>query len=180
MPVLKGQVCRPPRCKTCTVILSSTEFKSNVTNKKYTVINNTNEMLNCHSQNIIYLMTCKGCNIQYVGETVTRLSERMNVHRTSTTGCKHVIEHHKSCKSSFNVQILEKLPGTGYTPEGDVDPDMREKRFRKRGLLDSNFESDISIWTKRKSKMQIIKEYKCSRYNVSSTSSNWNSTCTFA
>jgi len=34
-------------------------------------------MLNCHSQNIIYIMTCKGCNIQYVGEAVTRLSERM-------------------------------------------------------------------------------------------------------
>ncbi len=88
-------------------------------------------MLNCHSQNIIYIMTCKGCNIQYVGETVTRLSERMNVHRTSTTGCEHVIEHHKSCKSSFNVQILEKLPGIGYTPEGDVDPDMREKRLER-------------------------------------------------
>ena len=128
---LKAQACRSPRCKTCSIIQWSSEFKSNVTNKKYTVINNTNEMLNCHSQNIIYLITCKGCNIQYVGETVTRLSERMNVHRTSKTGCEHVIEHHKSCKSTFNVQILEKLPGTGYNPEGDVDPDMRDKRLER-------------------------------------------------
>ena len=37
--------------------------------------------LNCTSENVIYLITCKKCNAQYVGQTHQKVSKRMNSHR---------------------------------------------------------------------------------------------------
>ena len=36
---------------------------------------------NCTSKNVIYLITCKKCNAQYVGQTHQKVSKRMNSHR---------------------------------------------------------------------------------------------------
>ena len=35
---------------------------------------------NCTSENVIYLITCKKCNAQYVGQTHQKVSKRMNSH----------------------------------------------------------------------------------------------------
>ena len=103
------------RCKTCPKFNISKTIKSNVTHKTYEVINHTGENLHCQIQNTVYLLTCAICFIQYVGETALQLNERMNIHRTSKSGCEHMIEHCKtSCNGHhFEYQILEKLPGTG-------------------------------------------------------------------
>ena len=37
---------------------------------------------NCNSKNLIYLITCQICNIQYVGETGGPLRDRLNNHRS--------------------------------------------------------------------------------------------------
>ena len=44
-------------------------FNSTVTNRHYKIINLTPTPLTCSSNNIIYLISCKRCGIQYVGET---------------------------------------------------------------------------------------------------------------
>ena len=38
--------------------------------KKYTIINYFRENISYHTSNLIYLLKCSICNIQYVGETV--------------------------------------------------------------------------------------------------------------
>ena len=81
--------CKDKRCKTCKTFNLSKEVVSNVTHRKYSIINHTGENLNCHSQNTVYLCTCLSCGVQYVGETVLELHERMNGHRTAKSGCKH-------------------------------------------------------------------------------------------
>ena len=43
-------------------------FTSNVTNRKYDVVTPNNKM-DCSTKNVIYLISCKKCGIQYVGET---------------------------------------------------------------------------------------------------------------
>ena len=118
--------CKDKRCKTCKTFNLSKEVVSNVTHRKYSIINHTGENLNCHSQNTVYLCTCLSCGVQYVGETVLELHERMNGHRTAKSGCKHEITHcNEACNGyNFQYQILEKLPGNGYTASGDVDPAM--------------------------------------------------------
>ena len=122
--------CKDKRCKTCRTFNTSKEIVSNVTNRKYKIINHTGENLHCQSQNTIYLCTCLSCNVQYVGETVQQLNERMNGHRTAKDGCKHEIIHCKEACDGYNFQyqILEKLPGTGYDSSGEVDPAMLKIR----------------------------------------------------
>ena len=37
--------------------------------------------MNCATENIIHLISCKKCGIQYIGETSQKLRNRMNNHR---------------------------------------------------------------------------------------------------
>jgi len=117
------------RCKTCPTLNISKTFTNKITNKSYKVVNPTGEDLNCHSQNIIYLLSCSSCNIQYVGETAYPMHKRMNQHRTSKCGCEHIIHHSTEfCKEhKFQYQIIEKLPGSGYT-NGELDETMTKIR----------------------------------------------------
>ena len=122
--------CRDKRCLTCKNLSLSKTVKSNVTKRRYEVINHTSENLTCHSQNIIYLLTCLSCNIQYVGETAIEFHLRINGHRTAKEGCEHEIRHCKETCIGHNVQyqILEKFPGTGYNDQGILDPEMTRVR----------------------------------------------------
>ena len=121
--------CSDRRCKTCPTFITSKVFTSNITNRTYNVVNPTVDDLNCHSQNIIYLLSCSSCNIQYVGETASPMHIRMNQHRTSKCGCEHIIHHSTEfCgEHKFNYQIIEKLPGSGYT-NGELDDTITKIR----------------------------------------------------
>lgn len=126
-------LCKSKRCQTCPKLIQSKYFTSNVTNRKYEMINHTNEIITCKSQNLVYLLTCEGCNIQYVGETTIALHERMNIHRTSKSGCEHFIEHFSDVCSgtSFSIQVIEKLSGDGYDELREVCCEMRDKRLER-------------------------------------------------
>ena len=104
------------RCRTCPSLVKNSTFVSNVTKKTYTSINHSSEAIACDSQNLIYLLSCTNCNVQYVGETTIKLSNRMNIHRTAKTGCKHMINHFKeACPgASFSIQVIELFEGNGY------------------------------------------------------------------
>ena len=67
--------CKDKRCKTCKTLNTSREIISYVTKRRYRLINQTGENLNCHSQNIIYLCTCLCCGVQYVRETAQEMHE---------------------------------------------------------------------------------------------------------
>ena len=68
--------CCSARCKTCRQICQTNVFKSNVTNKIYSVTH-----MDCGTDNIIYLVSCKQCGVQYVGETSQTLRKRLINHR---------------------------------------------------------------------------------------------------
>ena len=90
-------------------------FVSTITNRRYHVINHTSEPLKCSSSNIIYLITCNRCGIQYVGETSQRLNRRMNNHRTSIRNKKNLLlyEHFNypdGCNlSHLKIQPIEQI-----------------------------------------------------------------------
>ena len=56
-------------------------FSSNVTGKSYNVRCNGKNM-NCGTTNVIYLISCRKCPVQYVGETSQTLRCRFNNHRS--------------------------------------------------------------------------------------------------
>ena len=127
--------CGISNCRVCINLVTNKTFTSNVTNKTYDIINRTGEDLNCKSQNVIYVTTCKNCNIQYVGETTNPLHLRMAGHRSNKQGCRYVVTHYNSCypeinENKFSIQIIEKLEGNGYK-NGFIDEDMKKERQNK-------------------------------------------------
>ena len=70
--------CKTPRCKTCHILSTTTIFKSNVTGRRHKV----RAHITCKTSNLVYLISCRKCSIQYVGETENRLHIRMNGHRS--------------------------------------------------------------------------------------------------
>ena len=72
--------CRYARCKTCKSIeIGAKEFTSNITNKQFKL----RDSMDCNSANVVYLITCTRCMMQYCGECSTPLKIRMANHRYS-------------------------------------------------------------------------------------------------
>ena len=122
--------CNKSRCLTCNHD-AKPNFRSNVTNKSYNIINHTSDFLTCSSSNIIYLITCSRCGVQYVGETSQRLNLRMNNHRTAINGKKDTIlyEHFRQedgCHITHCiVQPIEKIDDSGSKQ------DQKKKRLER-------------------------------------------------
>ena len=58
--------CGSVRCKTCIHTSQGSTFTSSVTKRSYEVVSN-NTSMTCTSENVVYLITCNRCGIQYVG-----------------------------------------------------------------------------------------------------------------
>jgi hypothetical protein len=69
--------CNRPRCSHCSNIIESDSFTSSQYHTEFKLNYNTD----CASSDVIYLITCKRCNMQYVGQTSQKVSKRMNNHR---------------------------------------------------------------------------------------------------
>ena len=71
--------------------------------------------VNCTSSNVIYLITCQKCDIQYVGETDRKMKERFAEHQgyvrnknlSKATGEHFNLPAHKL--SDMRIRILEQI-----------------------------------------------------------------------
>ena len=74
-----GNWCRgAARCKTCPILIAKDKLASNMTSQRYKVKGNAS----CTSSNVIYLIECKRCGNQNIGETGQPLHCGMNSHRS--------------------------------------------------------------------------------------------------
>ena len=80
--------CNHPRCLTCPFLQEGQNKYTFSATKKERHINDT---LNCKSKNLIYLIECKKCAKQYIGETKRQLNERFGEHRHSILNHHHLI-----------------------------------------------------------------------------------------
>jgi len=133
--------CKSKRCLTCPDLVCETTFTASSTNRifegVYLFDDQEERVLTCKSTNCIYLLTCKKCLYQYVGETVQELRNRMSGHRSSVdndSSCVRVKEHFSLfCDQGFNIHIIGKLPGNGRTSvrkgkSMEIDSDTTVKR----------------------------------------------------
>lgn len=70
--------CNNNRCDLCDDILVTGSIQSTANNFNWKI----NGIFNCNSENVIYLVQCKTCLIQYIGETGTSIRKRMNLHKS--------------------------------------------------------------------------------------------------
>ena len=73
-----SQPCWQPSCLTCTH-MNTSQVISNKDNHSYCI----RENFNCKSSDIIYVMTCNVCNIQYVGDTSNTMNSRCREYKSS-------------------------------------------------------------------------------------------------
>ena len=133
--------CQNSKCKLANNFKPSDKVSSTVTHRLYPCVNHEGPTVaTCNTSNVIYLITCSTCHLQYVGETAQNLNIRFAKHRLCMSGninsksCKHVSDHFSKgfCKNSeYTVQIIENLEGNGRTSRGALDPGVSVIR-RKR------------------------------------------------
>ena len=106
-------------CLICPALIRENKFVSNNTCRNYFATDITLDEVHCKIQNYIYLLTCAHCGIQYIGESITPLNLRTNIHRRGKSGCEISIDHYRNVfkNAIFSIQVNEKLPGYGYENE---------------------------------------------------------------
>jgi hypothetical protein len=131
--------CNQRRCSTCPILLLNTVIDSPITHRSHEFYNPEGDTCDCNSTNLVYLLTCNKCSLQYVGQTgrklKTRITEHINaIRKGKKGGCPFLIKHFNSgpcCDETFTVNILEKLPGSGLTPGNVVDSNLVSPRKDK-------------------------------------------------
>ena len=62
-------------------VLLARFFRSSLRNRRYTVISDSD--LFCSTSHVVYLISCRKCDHQYIGETKRKISELLSGHRSS-------------------------------------------------------------------------------------------------
>ena len=133
------RICNSRRgCLTCPVLCPTSIIISTATKRTYKTLNHEYPAFcDCSSSNVVYLLSCNKCSLQYVGQTGRQLRKRISEHRNAIIkeqgSCPFLRKHFKTgnlCHNAgFSVRILEKLPGKGLTDRGVVD--RSKVAFRK-------------------------------------------------
>ena len=128
-------------CKLCHQLSTKDHFVSSSTHRVYeAAIPDDITSLNCNSTNVIYLITCRKCRLQYVGETAQILRKRIRHHNSCINHpekdhtCRILSEYFSKglCKNAtFTVNIIEKLHGTGRDEHGSIDSAITAIRRKK-------------------------------------------------
>ena len=92
--------CKKSRSGICEHMVNTNSFRSTTTQRTYFI---RSENLNCSSENVVYLFTCKTCSKQYTGSTED-FRPRFNNYR-----CAHrnFLKRKKVKQESFNAPFAE-------------------------------------------------------------------------
>lgn len=74
--------CNKTRCKVCPQMTTSQIVKSAASNFTLRIKGN----FDCDTSNVIYLLECSTCNLQYIGQTETPFRLRFNNHKSHVLG----------------------------------------------------------------------------------------------
>ena len=109
----QGTKCNTRRCMTCPSFTVCNKVTSSHTSYEVKTMKSLNA--SCTSANVIYLISCNTCKLQYVGETATVLRNRINHHRSSINNpdCETYIAKHfresGHVANGFSVTILDDI-----------------------------------------------------------------------
>ena len=114
-PVGVGIGCSKPRCECCLYIKTASEFGSKHTTSEFTITGK----IDCNCKNIVYLIECKRCEEQYVGETSKTLRARLTNHISdinrycSTSIAEHFNQFDHDGVSDLQITPVLQVPDHG-------------------------------------------------------------------
>jgi len=85
-----------------------------IINKRHKVVS-PNACMSCGTKNVIYLMACRKCGVQYVGkqyvgETSQTLRRRFNNHRNRMKQLSDLYLYHHFCSDGHGVEDVSIMP----------------------------------------------------------------------
>ena len=111
---LRRNKCVTPNCKWCQELKTSTSITCTTTGCTY----RGPENINCRVNNVVYILTCKQCNKQYIGEMGRPFIERWKEHlydikvKRPYPVARHFNENDDHKKATFHAKILSMINGT--------------------------------------------------------------------
>ena len=125
-PVGCAVPCNKRRCECCLYLKSASDFDSRYSSCEFTITGK----LDCNSTNIVYLIECKKCEEQYVGETSKPLKTRLNNHVSDINGYKgtSIAEHF----NQLDHNGVEDLQITPILQVPDSDSKTRDMLTRRK------------------------------------------------
>ena len=109
-------------CLTCPYVQTGRTITATASNFKHDIQGS----VDCHTQNVVYCLSCDKCQEQYVGETEKSLNQRFSQHRgyVNTKKLDQATGHHFNLPghslSDMRISVIEKV----YSK----DPQMRKTR----------------------------------------------------
>ena len=128
VPSGENRPCGDKRCKCCRHIQPSSTFQCKTTRKTYKIFCS----VNCKSSNVIYLLECAVCGLQYVGESKQQFNRRLNGHRSDL-----------NIKPYLPVSQHFRLPGHNVNDFQDMKVTIIEQDH---AWKDSEREARESFW----------------------------------
>ena len=104
--VVGSTKCGKKRCEVCMNISETNTFTSNVTGETYKI----NHKLTCDDNCLIYLLSCKCCGKQYVGETTDSFRYRWNNYKDNDR--KH--SRNESCMQEHLFEHFNSMGHNGF------------------------------------------------------------------
>jgi hypothetical protein len=85
----KAKGCGHPSCKFCykitrSTLMTSGKFRSQFGKQTFKTKAMQGQEMGCKTRNVVYLITCKTCGLQYVGRTIQELQHRACQHRENS------------------------------------------------------------------------------------------------
>ena len=125
--------CNRKRCKCYQEMVTSNRFEIQITGKKYHTRHHIQD------KNLVYLISCKMCSQQYVGERENALHMRMSEERSN-------IRTRKTEKKSYSPLLPTGPHCGGPVSEADREDPQEQHTVvkRKRELLDLHTHNAVS------------------------------------
>ena len=103
--------CFKANCGICNIFDVNPNVVNRYNNKSEKIVNERNCSISCDTENVVYLLECSHCGIQYVGETVLQLCKRFSDHKS------RIRNHNDNKKETYLIRHFNQGPcqGAGYT-----------------------------------------------------------------
>ena len=142
--------CSSRRCEVCHYLEEKSEFKGSHEDRTYSI----NYHLDCNSSNVVYLITCQQCSLQYVGSTVTKFRLRFNNHKSRIRRhgrmgpaererddvlYQHFWSEGHNGLSDMKIQLIDRVNGEEQLRDKEGQWAYRLNTLDPHGLNDNDF-----------------------------------------